>query len=175
MARPHVYVVQVVGGREENAREGIAREMGDAAQDCFTPRCDLSKKVHGIWKPVRSLLFPGYVFVETSSPQRLLKVLPNVHGFTRLLGVNGDSYRSLTSDEVAWLDAVTSGETHAMGMSQAVQEGDRIVVTNGPLRGREAQIIKVDRHKRLAWIEVHILGRTTKVKVGLEVVRKRAA
>lgn len=173
MARGRVYVVQVVGGREERMRRAIARRLGTLAEDCFVPECELGKKVHGTWKPVRSLLFPGYVFVQTAEPRALYEALPKINGLTRMLGVDGNSFGSLSDDEVAWLDAVTSGGTHAMGISQGVQEGDHIVVTEGPLRGREADIVKVDRHKRLAWLEVRMFGRQTQVKVGLEVVRKR--
>lgn len=37
-----------------------------------------------------------------------------------------------------------------MGMSEGIIEGDRVIVTRGPLRDLEASIIKIDRHKRLA-------------------------
>lgn len=51
-------------------------------------------------------------------------------------------------------------------------EGDEVKVVKGPLRGQEAKIVKVDRHKRLAWLEMHMFGRTKVVKVGLEIVSK---
>lgn len=173
MARSRVYVVQVVGGTERRVRDAIFREAGEIVEDCFLPSCVIPRKVHGEWRQREGLLFPGYVFVRTSNPDVLLKALREVRGLSRLLGVGEGSYASLSDDEVAWLDAVTGSGTHAMGVSKAVKEGDRVVVTSGPLRGREASIAKVDRHKRLAWVEVRMLGRRTTVKVGLEVVRAR--
>ena len=52
-------------------------------------------------------------------------------------------------------------------------EGDQVVITKGPLVGFEAQIKKLDRHKRLAYVEVHLMGRTKLIKVGAEIVRKQ--
>lgn len=175
MPTSKVYVIQVIGGREKRAREAIARELGTAAEDVYLPSCEVAKKVHGTWRRVQSLLFPGYVFVQTEEPRRLFESLRKVGGHARMLGVTGGSFDALTDDEVAWLDAVTDSGGHVMGMSEAVQEGDRVIVTDGPLRGRETQIVRVDRHKRLAWIRVSMLGRETTVKVGLEVVRKHSA
>ena len=58
-------------------------------------------------------------------------------------------------------------------MSTGVIEGDQVIVTEGPLRGYEALISMIDRHKRLAFLEMHMFGRTKIVKVGLEIVSKR--
>lgn len=173
MGRQKVYVIQVLGGHEEQARRALERAMGELARDCFTPLCTLRKKVRGEWRDTSSLLFSGYVFVQTAEPRVLLEASRKVGVLSRMLGVSGDSFKALSEDEVAWLDAVTGGETHIVGMSTAVQEGDRIVVTDGPLRGQEALIQKVDRHKRVAYLRIHILGRDTRVRVGLEVVSKR--
>ena len=38
--------------------------------------------------------------------------------------------------------------------------------------GYEGGIQKIDRHKRLAYVEIKMLGRTTVVKLGLEIVSK---
>ena len=57
-------------------------------------------------------------------------------------------------------------------MSTGVIEGDRVIVTDGPLVGREALISKIDRHKRLAYLDMRMFGRIKTIKVGLEIVRK---
>ena len=48
-----------------------------------------------------------------------------------------------------------------------------IVILNGPLMNQTGLIKKLDRHKRLAYLEIEILGRVKTVKVGLEIVRKK--
>ena len=48
-----------------------------------------------------------------------------------------------------------------------------MVVLSGPLKGNEGLIRKIDRHKRKAWLEIEMFGRTVEMQVGLEVVGKR--
>ena len=52
-------------------------------------------------------------------------------------------------------------------------EGDNIVVTYGPLVGMEGSIKRIDRHKRLALVEMDMFDRVTEVKVGLEIIEKK--
>ena len=116
---------------------------------------------------------------EEHTRQLLLHDLPELAqschtpAFTRLLGGTNDRFLPLSSDEVAWLNAFTDVQTHVVGMSEGVIEGDDVRITKGPLRGMEAQIAKIDRHKRLAWLDIRMCGREKQVKVGLEIVRKR--
>ena len=50
--------------------------------------------------------------------------------------------------------------------------GDHVVVTEGPLQGLESMIVKVDRHKRTALLEMDFFDRIQTVEVGLEVIEK---
>lgn len=60
-----------------------------------------------------------------------------------------------------------------MKMSKGVIEGDRVMVTRGPLKGHEALIARIDRHKRLAWVDMDMFGRHKTIRVGLEIVSKK--
>ena len=71
------------------------------------------------------------------------------------------------------LRALVVGKTHTVEMSEGLIEGDKVTVTSGPLRGREAQISKIDRHKRLAWLDMRMFGSNKSIKVGLEIVSKQ--
>ena len=59
-------------------------------------------------------------------------------------------------------------------MSEGYITGDKVTVTRGPLIGLEGDIRKIDRHKRRAYLDVTLFGRTVPASVGLEVVRKTA-
>ena len=72
------------------------------------------------------------------------------------------------------IEASLLGGSQVVAMSEGYIEGDEIVVLSGPLMGRTAQIKKIDRHKRLAYLDVCMCGRTKMVKLGLEIVRKKA-
>lgn len=53
-----------------------------------------------------------------------------------------------------------------------VIEHGRVVVQSGPLCGREAMIVSVNRHKNVAFVEFEICGRMVKTKVGLGIVNR---
>lgn len=168
-----IYVVQVVGGQEARATEMIARYAQGAVEDCFTPKREVVRRQSGQWRSKLEKLFPGYVFVRTSTPEVLCEALGRVPAFTRMLTSAGDICLPLSDDEVAWISAFTNAETHVMEMSEGIIEGDRVVVTRGPLKGREASITRIDRHKRLAWVDMDVFGRSKSIRVGLEIVSKR--
>ena len=47
-----------------------------------------------------------------------------------------------------------------------------IRITHGPLMGQEGNIVKIDRHKRVAYVDVSLFGQVTTVQVGLEIISK---
>lgn len=168
-----VFVVQVISGQEDRAAALIAKLAQGAVEDCFVPKREVAHRKSGQWHRILEKLFPGYVFVRTSAPKRAREVLGRVPAFTRMLTSAGDTCLPLTADEVAWINATTNMDTHVMEMSEGAIEGDRVVVIRGPLKGREASITRVDRHKRLAWVDMNMFGRNKTIRVGLEIVSKR--
>lgn len=168
-----VFVVQVVGGREDKAAALIAKLARGAVEDCFVPKREVMHRKSGQWHRTLEKLFPGYVFVQTNVPEQVRDALRHVPAFTRMLTSAGDACLPLTADEVAWINATTNVDTHVMEMSEGVIEGDRVIVTRGPLKGLEAQIARIDRHKRLAWMDMNMFGRHKTIRVGLEIVSKK--
>ncbi len=168
-----VFVVQVVGGQEGRAAALIAKVAQGAVEDCFVPMREVTHRKSGQWRRTLEKLFPGYVFVQTGTPEQVREALGRVPAFTRMLTSAGDTCLPLTADEVAWINAITNVDTHVMEMSEGVIEGDRVMVIHGPLKGYEARITRIDRHKRLAWVDMDMFGRNKTIRVGLEIVSKR--
>ena len=50
---------------------------------------------------------------------------------------------------------------------------DKVIITEGPLKGMEGMIKKIDRHRRTAAIEIEMFDRKVLMNVGLEIVEKR--
>lgn len=131
------------------------------------------KRTDGAWHKRCERLFPGYVFVQTEDPRKVQQLLYTVPTLTRMLDSAGDTFLPLAPDEVAWINIHTNAGTHVVEMSEGVIEGDRVAVNSGPLKGQEASISRIDRHKRLAWVDVDMFGRHKTIRVGLEIVAKR--
>lgn len=168
-----VFVVQAIGGQEDRAAALIAKLAQGAVEDCFVPKREVMHRKSGQWHHTLEKLFPGYVFVQTSAPGQVREALGRVPAFTRMLTSAGDTCLPLTADEVAWINAVTDVDTHVMEMSEGVIEGDRVIVIRGPLKGHEVLIARIDRHKRLAWMDMNMFGRHKTIRVGLEIVSKK--
>ena len=92
-------------------------------------------------------------------------------GFKRLLGADGEIV-PLTTAEVTFMEGL-GGKEQIVGMSEGFIENDKVVITSGPLVGREGLIRKIDRHKRKAFIEIEMFGRPQKVEMGVEILWKR--
>ncbi len=168
------YVVQTMSGQEGQVKDFIAKMVESGlVQEAFIPRYEVMKRIKGLWCKRIEVLMPGYVFVVTKSPSKLKAQLRGVPRFTRLLG-NDDMFTPLDDRDIAFINAFTSPEKRTVEMSTGVVEGDDVIILNGPLMGRAGWIKKIDRHKRLAYLEVEMLGRTTTVKLGLEIVAKHS-
>lgn len=167
------YVVQTVGGQEKHVLDLADRLVGEELiQESFIPQYEVKKRIQGAWKMRTEVLLPGYIFVITDRPGELREALRSVPKFTRLLG-NNDVFTPLDDQEVAFINAFTEPDHRVVEFSNGVVEGDEIVILNGPLMHQTGLIKKLDRHKRLAYLEFEILGRKKTVKVGLEVVRRK--
>lgn len=165
------YVVQVLGGQEAATLDLVRHFVGGkAAKDVFIPQREVMRHRAGEWIVSKEILFPGYLFVVANKPDELFSQLMNVPAFTRLLG-SDDAFVPLSRDEVNLINAF-AGDNHVVEMSEGIIEGDQVRVLRGPLRDHDAIIEKVDRHKRVAFVRMRILGRDTLVKLGLEIVRK---
>ena len=167
------YVIQVPTGKEAALCAVIERVAAPGElSECFVPSFETQRKVRGAWETVRAVLFPGYVVAVTRNVGALKHRLRGVSEFTRLLTM-GESFVPLDDADRAWLSAFTTADDRAIPMSMGVVEGDRIVVTQGPLMGHEGWITSVNRRKSLAFIQVEMFGRKIETRIGLGIVRRK--
>jgi len=172
MERPNWYVIQVLTGAEQNTCRTISQMVDpDILEQAFVPMAQIRKKSNGRFETVESPLFPGYLFVITPHIEEVRAALWKVASFTRLLKA-GTTPVPLEPEEVEAYRRL-SDEGHCVSLSKGFILGDKITVTEGPLKNQEGLIKKIDRHKRIAWVEMPFLGKTTQIRVPLEIVDKR--
>ena len=165
------YVIQVPTGREEQIiEETKAYGVTPYYEELFSPRCERKRKYLGEWHLESELLFPGYLFVITSRAEELYRALKRIPRLTRLVGT-GEKWTPMTPDDVRLVELLTGPDRTAHFSEGYIQEG-KVTVTSGPLKGLEDTICRIDRHKRLAWLEVKLVERRVEVMAGLEIVRK---
>lgn len=164
------YVIQVLKGREQAMGELISRVAADGLLDeCFSPRFATERKVQGRFEPCERDLFPGYLIAITKNPAELERTLLGLPEFARVLS-QGDAFVPLAREEVELIEAFTRRGERVMPMSQAVKDGDGVVVTEGPLVGLEARISRIDRKRSVAYLEFDLCGHTVGARMGLAVL-----
>lgn len=166
------YVVQVRAGMEERIKHQCINIVDEKILErCFVPYYKERKKYQGTWHTEEKVLFPGYIFMVSSQLKSLYKSLWNVIGMTKLLGT-GNEIVPLSEGEVELLEKM-GVDRDALDISTGIIENSIVRITNGPLTGMEGYIRKIDRHKRKAWLEVNMFGRTMKLEAGLEIIEKK--
>lgn len=166
------YVIQVRSGMEDTIMKQCEKIIDPfVLQKSFIPRYEQEKKYQGAWHKELKPLFPGYVFLVSEDKEALFFALKKVPDLTKLLGT-GEEVVALTREEIQFL-ARFGREKQIVEMSRGIMENDRVIVTEGPLKGNEGLIWKIDRHKRRAYLAVRMFGRTMETQVGLEIVAKK--
>lgn len=144
--------VSVRAGSEAAMARRIMRAAEGAALDAYALRRELLRREEGAWRLRQDVLFPGYVIVETCDPELLGKRLEVLSAFSHLVYGAGGAVGTLTKREAA-LVRMLGGRDHLVGVSVGEIVSNRLNVTSGPLVGLERLVAKIDRHKRIAYLD----------------------
>lgn len=124
----------------------------------------------------RRALFPGYVFFETDMPSDVFlkefsQYIYDSPDIIRLLRYGASGNIALDDGERRRFEYLFKGK-RCFEHSEGYIEGDKIIVTAGPLVGHEGLITRINRHNRLATIALDMFGGKTEADVALEIVSK---
>lgn len=165
------YVIQVYTGRELEIAQQCRDRVTEDGEDVFVPLAERWTKIHGERTLITSRLFPGYVFIETEKIEDFHERLKRIYAMTKVLRI-GEDMIPIQREEEEYLRRLC-GEKHVVKYSEGYLEGDKLVVTSGPLKDFAGKVKKVLRHKRLVVMEVPLLGRTVEVTLGMGVLERR--
>lgn len=165
------YVIQVCAGTEEQIRLLCEKRIPpEIMERCFVPYYERMRRYHGQWNKERKKLLPGYVFLVSEQAEALFFSLKHVPGLTKLIGT-GNEIVPLSNAEITLLRRL-GNDTELVEMSEGIIKGDKTIIIDGPLMGMEGFIKRIDRHKRVAYLEIEMMGRLVETQVGLEIVTK---
>ena len=114
-------------------------------------------------------LFPGYIFVKSEMNQSdfdnfLYKLGEQKDGLIKQLKEDGVS--ALRDEEIEMFNILLNDEG-ILEMSQAFIEDKRAKVIEGPLIYYQYHIVKVDKHNKLAYLDIEFMNR--QILVGLNI------
>lgn len=167
------YVICTLTGKEDIVKDEILAQIGQEKKEkIHILTRERKQKYRGEWQIRKEKLFPGYLFMdlEASQVELVLQALRRATEHAKVLKT-GDELFPIHEEEEQLLRRLT-GDTTNVAVSVGVIVGDKIIVKEGPLIGMEGMIKRIDRHKRMAVLEVELFNRVSEVKVGLEIVEK---
>ena len=144
----YCYCVFCRTGAESAVAQAISQN--DPELTAIAPHRILSERRQGQWVDRQFALLPGYVFlyVEREMPvkqkakaQDLYKILEYEHGVAQLIGPD-EAYAH-------WVYR-HHGQIRP---SRLLVDGDQVIAIEGPLKDCTGKIVRLDRHKRRAWVE----------------------
>ena len=150
-----IYVLQVITGKEMQVQKTLEGLVGSDDRIIY-PRRELIQRKRGRRHKKVQPLFPGYLFWDTTeSPE--LKIsetirLPNVIRF--LPGNN--SIIPVSQDDADLLKPFLRGSGLTTLVNLRFNENDRVVILDGPLKGQEGKIVKVDRRRRRMRVRLNL-------------------
>ncbi|HOC30090.1 MAG TPA: antiterminator LoaP [Treponemataceae bacterium] len=134
------------------------------------PRRKLTIRKDGATKNEIQPVFPGYIFLESESLSNdLYWVLRTTPGFYRFLPENKEP-KPLVGRDLATLKHFLSFGAVAEKSRVRFDENDRIVVADGPLKGLEGRIVKVDKRKGRAKVQLDMYDDSFLIDLAFEVM-----
>lgn len=117
-------------------------------------------------------LFPGYIFIRSEMKQSefddfLYRLEDQRDGLIKQLKEDGVS--ALRKEEIKMFKKLLN-EKGILEMSQAFIEDKKAIVTDGPLVYYQDHIVKVDKHNKLAYLDIEFMNR--QILVGLNIKSK---
>ena len=165
-------------GSEEKLVSTLKEKLNTKEYLPFVPTKETPYRSKGTLHKIRKPLFPGYVFVQTEVEpsqvvDRLEATLKGVKEAYTILHYGDDKKDVVLRDEerLYW-ERLFDADFCVVG-SVGFIVGDKIQITSGALVGLEGQIKKIDRHKRIAVVEMKMMGAVRDVSLMLEVIEKR--
>ena len=170
-----MFCMQTDSRYTERIKEDVKQHVLSEGEAIFLPVTERIWKIDGQWQRVLVPLFKGYLFICSDDPTGLYVRIHSALGktifrFVKLL--KDDEYVIPLSEADECLVKELSDEDHVIKASLGYMKGDMLIVTDGPLKGHEGQVVKINRHKRIAILSVEFLGEKRNITVGLEVVKK---
>lgn len=146
---------------------GKEREAARALEQIEGVRAIFPRKLKPIWKKTdwedeERPLFPGYVFVYAHRPLRYAELCKDANVLRPLAyDTEGkEPYLNENDRRFAELLLRTDG---LVGALDAIEEGSYVRISEGALRAINGRVTKVDKRKRLARVDIDILGDTRSV------------
>ncbi len=168
----NLYVIQVNTGKEDTYIKLWEHKKGHLPLKIFWLRKELMIRKNGHTHKGLKSIFPGYLFLEADEiDAETFQEFRHIHFFNRFLKAD-NKISPLPLDEAKKIYELAK-YGRVIGQSKVVyNEQDRIVVIDGPMKGLEGQIVKVDRRKKRAKVRLSLYNNAYLIDFGFELLEE---
>ena len=169
------YIVRSQANRERSVAERITKdgERGDLIGKIGRVIVPTEKSFHlknGKKVQREKVMYPGYIFVETSAVGELKYYLKSVNGATGFLTNRGGTIQSLTQTEVDRMLGVQKQKEESVAMGNHFVAGEDVKILDGPFSNFIGTIESVKDQK--VKVEVLIFGRKNLIELNALQIEK---
>lgn len=168
------YIVRSLSNREKSVSERILNE---------SEKGDLIGKVSKVLVPTENtfymkngkkvkrekIMFPGYIFVESTAPAELKEYLKNVNGASGFLTSRSGEIQALSEKEVNRMLGIQE-EAKNKEMINPFIVSEEVTITDGPFSNFKAVIEEINGDK--VKLSVSIFGRKTPLELSIYQITK---
>jgi len=169
------YVVRTQGNREKSVAEKITKEgeRGDLIGKIGQVLVPLEKSVflkNNKKVEKETIMFPGYIFMETNSLGELKYFLKGLKGASGFLTARNGEVEQLTEAEV---NKMIGKQTESMNkkIENVFVIGEEVTINEGPFASMKATIDKIEDQKVI--LAVSIFGRKTPLTLEMHQIDKK--
>lgn len=171
------YVVNTYAGQENRVKENLEKRIKTMGLEDSLFQVVVAEETETEYKNGKEIqkthnLFSGYILVQMRMTDEAWYIVRNTPGVTGFIGSSGKGAKPfpVAQEEV---DAVLS----RLGKQPEVvnvnfEEGDKVEVVNGTLKGNTVTVISVDKPNRQARVSLYILGNERQLDLNFADLKK---
>ncbi len=166
------YVIQIKTRGEDRYLSLAQQALEPLGIKLIWPRRSLRIRRRGRWRDILAPIFPGYLFLEVEDVNpELYWILKKTPGFFRFLKSN-HNIQPLPEPDARILASLTSFGEIVNRSVATFDEGGRIRIIEGPLKGLEGLISKVDKRKGRLKVKLDLYDESYQVDFGFNAIEK---
>ncbi|MFP3088800.1 antiterminator LoaP [Treponema sp. TIM-1] len=171
------YTAQIKTRAEERYIRLFKSRYPELPVEIYFPKRTLDIRRKGVWVHTTRGIFPGYIFIELEAGKNITDYqwyFRRTDGFFRFLESN-QNIVALENEDLNLVLHFIKKVGPVAGKSRVyLDENSRIVVLDGPLKGLEGNIIKVDKRKGRAKIKLDLYHESFAIDLAFEYLEPAA-
>jgi transcriptional antiterminator NusG len=147
-----------------HAEQLVADQLLAKGLNVFLPKMSIWSRRGGVRHVIQVPMFSGYMFLKEAVDKSTYIEVMRARGVVRVLGERWDRLSPISDREIEALQRVLDAELPVTPHSY-LQEGQRVRITSGPLKGVEGYLAERRLDKGILVLSVDLLQRSVAVQV----------